>query len=188
MRLSHVVALFDAIRAASGLDDFVVIGSLSILGLDGEVAVPDEMALSIDVDAWPRDDPGRVFELLPAFGERSDYHRRAGVYLDAVTPQLPTLPDGWEGRTIVRPIGAVTLRFLDPNDAAISKYARGEPRDLRWIRAGIAAGLVSPPIVRSRLRTTSFLDEAEAARVRAQLEADTTRRSGRRSGPRPGGR
>ncbi|MBM3391107.1 MAG: hypothetical protein FJY34_03920 [Betaproteobacteria bacterium] len=32
--------------------------------------------------------------------------------------------------------GGIVAGFLDPNDAAVSKYARGEPRDREWIRAG----------------------------------------------------
>ena len=65
------------------------------------------------------------------------------------------------------------LWFLDPSDAAISKYARGEPRDQRWIRAGIASGLVSLPTVRSRLATTTFLDPSESAQARQRIDADT---------------
>ena len=66
----------------------------------------------------------------------------------------------------------VRVWFLDPNDAAISKYARGEPRDQRWIRSGIANGLVSLPIVTSRSRKTSFLDADEERRVKARVKAD----------------
>src|SRR5688572_11743883 len=44
--------------------------------------------------------------------------------------------------------------FLDANDAAVSKYARGEPRDQRWIRSGVLNGLISLPVVTARLRTT----------------------------------
>ena len=51
--------------------------------------------------------------------------------------------------------------FLDPNDAAVSKLARGEPRDLRWVRAGLKAGIVSLPAVRLRMRSTLFLDDGE---------------------------
>jgi hypothetical protein len=50
---------------------------------------------------------------------------------------------------------------LEANDAAVSKLARGEPRDLRWVRAGWQAGLISLPMVRLRMRQTTFLDQAE---------------------------
>jgi hypothetical protein len=62
--------------------------------------------------------------------------------------------------------------FLDANDAAVSKYARGEPRDQRWIRSGVLNGLISLPVVTARLRTTTFLDADEERRARSGVEAD----------------
>jgi hypothetical protein len=58
-----------------------------------------------------------------------------------------------------------------PDDAAMSKYARSQPNDLRWIRAGILSGLVSLPKIKNRLALTTFLDSGEEARVRTQLNA-----------------
>lgn len=63
--------------------------------------------------------------------------------------------------------------FLDPDDAAVSKYARSEPRDLKWIRAGAVSGLISLPAVKSRLKCTMFLDADEEKRVRLQVDADS---------------
>ena len=81
--------------------------------------------------------------------------------LDPVSPQLPTLPQGWEGRLIRIERPPVTALCLEPVDAAISKLARGEPRDLRWVRAGLQAQLISLPMLRLRARSTTFLDAAE---------------------------
>ena len=54
---------------------------------------------------------------------------------------LPTLPEGWQQRLVRLEFeNGVTGWFLDPNDAAISKYVRAEPRDREWIRAGLDAG------------------------------------------------
>ena len=61
--------------------------------------------------------------------------------------------------------------FLDPDDAAMSKYARSQPNDLRWIRAGILCGLISLPKIKNRLATTTFLDGDEESRVREQVDA-----------------
>ena len=47
--------------------------------------------------------------------------------------------------------GGVTAHFLEPNDAAVSKLARAEPRGLRWVRAGFTAGLVSLPMLKLRM-------------------------------------
>ena len=67
----------------------------------------------------------------------------------------------------------MTVYFLDPNGAAISKYARGEPRDREWIQAGFVAGLLSAPIIESRLRDTVFLDEQERERARGAFAEDS---------------
>lgn len=63
--------------------------------------------------------------------------------------------------------------FIDPDDAAVSKYARSDPRDLRWVRAGLLSGLISLPTVKSRLRSTTFLDAEEGQRVRRQVQEDS---------------
>jgi hypothetical protein len=68
----------------------------------------------------------------------------------------------------------VRLWFLEPNDAAVSKYARGEPRDQRWIRSGLVSGLLSLPVVKARLKTTSFLDDAERSAAQARVAADAS--------------
>jgi len=62
--------------------------------------------------------------------------------------------------------------FLEPNDAAVSKYARREPRDREWIRAGLDAGILSVPILAARFAQTTFLDAAESQRAHAALEED----------------
>lgn len=172
MNLDALFALLARARALSGHTDYVVIGSLSILGLEGAFDVPPDMTLSNDIDCYTRDDPDRTFDLVAALGENSPWHQASGYFLDAVTPALPTLPEGWEARLIAVARNGLTAWFLDPNDAAISKYARGEPRDRRWIRAGLRSGAVSLPMVRSRLRNVTFLDEAESRRARALIEED----------------
>lgn len=169
MKLAQLFKLFDAARLACQHSEYVVIGSNSVLGLEPDASLPDDMTMSIDVDAYTRADPGRIFELKDALGEESPFRRAEGYYLDPVSPAVATLPQGWEARLIRHEHDGLRIFFLDPNDAAISKYARGEPRDLRWIDAGIKAGLISPPILRQRARHTVFESEAEQARVRGCL-------------------
>lgn len=95
-------------------------GSLSILGLEGAFDVPDRMTMSNYVDAFTKNDPGRIFTL---------------------------------------------------NDAAISKYARGEERDRRWIQEGVVAGVVSLPVVRMRFNTARY-DSPEEQRNAERLLAE----------------
>ena len=173
MKRAHLFTLFEQARQLIGHKDYVVVGSLAILGTQDEDELPADMSMSVDIDCYTKTDPGRIFDTLDALGEGSAFHRSHGYYLDAVSPSLPSLPDGWEGRMTRLEQGGLRLWFLDPDDTAISKYARSQPNDLRWIRAGLLSGLISLPRVRARLSTTLFLDDEEASRVKTQVAADT---------------
>lgn len=171
MNLQALFQLLQAAHALCGHREYVVVGSLSVLGLAQVTAIPADMTMSIDADCCTLADPGRVFGLQAKLGEGSPYHRSHGIYLDPVSPKLPTLPEGWEQRLIRIQQGEVTAAFLDPNDAAVSKLARGEPRDLRWVRAGVKSGIVSLAAVRLRMRSTAFLDTQEQQVALQALES-----------------
>jgi hypothetical protein len=173
MKRSLLVKLFKEARRLSGHTDYVIIGSLSILGVGDQETLPDDMSMSIDVDAYVKSDPGRIFDIAGSLCEGSRFHVENGYYLDPVSPGVATLPDGWEGRLTRIEQDGIRLWCLDPDDAAVSKYARSQPNDLRWIRAGIISGHISLPKVRSRLATTTFIDPEEGARVRDRVGADT---------------
>ncbi|MDH6422024.1 hypothetical protein M2131_001965 [Polynucleobacter sphagniphilus] len=85
---------------------------------------------------------------------------------------MPTLPDGWEDRFVIHDFGDVRALFLELNDAAISKYARGEIRDRVWIQEGLKAKLLSMPTIDYRLRETAFLDEMEEKSVKQRIFED----------------
>jgi hypothetical protein len=172
VRREYLFKLFDEARRLIGHHDYVVIGSLSILGIGDEDELPVEMSMSTDVDCWTKADPGRIGDLKTALGEGSAFHRGNGYYLDPVSPSLPSLPDGWEVRMHSLERDGVRIWFLDPDDAAVSKYARSAPNDLRWIRAGIVSGYVSLPKVNARMASTTFIDAEEEARVKDQVASD----------------
>lgn len=126
--------------------DYVIIGSLSVLG--ATATPPESMTGSIDVDLYPKNDPGRAFEIAAELGLGSEFEQRYGYYADVVSPMLPTLPEGLEQRLIrVEFETGVTAWFLEPNDAAISKYVRSESRDREWIRSGLQTGILSLPTI-----------------------------------------
>lgn len=161
MNIATLWTLLEAARAVCGHTDYVVVGSLSILGMEQVTTLPADMTMSIDADCYTLADPPRIFDLQGALGEGSAFHRLHGIYLDPVSPRLPTLPDGWESRLITVRHDGLVAHFLEPHDAGISKLARGEPRDLRWVLAGIRAGMVTVPTLALRMKSTRFLDEAE---------------------------
>lgn len=184
MDLSHLQELFDEARKLTSHTEFVVVGSLSILGIVQGKQIPARMLMSIDVDCYTRKDPGRIFELKQELGEGSPFEASHGFYLDPIAPEVVTLPTQWESRLVRVPLASgIVVFFLDPNDAAVSKYARGERRDREWIRAGLAAGLLSAPIIESRFRQTTFFDEDERDRAWKALAEDRTEPR-----PRPRGR
>ena len=176
MDLKQLQALFIEAKRLTGHTDFVVIGSLSILGIVQENSqIPERMLMSIDVDCYTKADPERIFDLEGALGAGSSFYEENGYYLDPVSPRLPTLPDRWPHRLVeVELEERITLHFLDPNDAAVSKYARCDVRDREWIRAGLDAGLLSAPIIKSRFRETAFLDAAERERAWKALTEDAS--------------
>lgn len=149
--------------------EFVVIGSLSVLA--SQKQAPREMLMSIDVDLYPRLDPGRAGEIARKLGPDSTFAEKKGLYADAVSPYLACLPDDWEDRLqpVSHPEG-VTGLYLDPNDCAVAKLARNEDRDQQWVRQGIRAGIVDPEIVARRMVTAPFLDTAEREQARRSLD------------------
>ena len=175
MKLELIFEMLQQAKNLTGHQDFVIVGSLSILGVANQKIIPAEMSMSNDVDCYTKTDPSRIFDLVETLGENTAFHEKTGIFLDAVSPELPTLPDGWRNRLMK--VGRDGLRawFLDPNDAAISKYARGEPRDRRWIEAGISRGLISLSMVQFRVHETTFLDPEEENRVKTAVGEDLKR-------------
>lgn len=171
MRREDLRLLFTRARDLCGETDYVVFGSLAVLGYAGEV--PRRMAASLDVDAFGRGDPGRIFELAPALGQGSPFEAEHGYYLDPISPRVATLPEGWEERLLrIEVDPGLAIWFLEANDAAVSKYARMEPRDREWIRPGLRARILSLPIIEARFARTAFLDAAESTRARKALAED----------------
>jgi hypothetical protein len=173
VELSDLERLFARARDLTSHTEYVVVGSLCVLGIVRGKNVPPRMLMSIDVDCYTLTDPGRIFELQAALGEGSSFESENGFYLDPISPNLPTLPPGWESRLVRVPLdNGVVVHFLDANDAAVSKYARNEPRDREWIQAGLKATLLSAPVIESRFRQTDFFDDRERDVARKALQED----------------
>lgn len=170
MNRNDIQRLLDEAMKITNHRDYVIIGSLSVFGAVAHP--PISMTGSIDVDLYPKNDPGRAFEIANKLGLGSDFEQTYGYYADAVSPMLPTLPDGWEQR-LIRVVfdSGVVAWFLEPNDAAISKYVRSEPRDREWIRAGLQANILSMPIIEYRFRET-IMETEERQRAKLAIEED----------------
>lgn len=157
MQRKDIQQALEAACVVSNHHEFVIAGSLSVLGLLN--TPPEKMSHSIDIDFYPLRDPGRASDIASVLGEDSDFHERNGYYLDAVSPDLPVLPDGWQDRMVKVELGQVTAYFLDVHDTAVSKYARGAENDYRWIEAGYEAGILSIDTIETRVRfSTTYFD------------------------------
>jgi hypothetical protein len=176
MNLEQLDRLFTEVSRKHHVKTFVVMGSLTVLGLIDKHAIPDAMTVSAEVDAYPESDPGRAFEIADDFGLGSEFEQENGYYFDAVSPALPTLPRGWQQRLIPIALpGGTLVKFIEPHDAAIAKYSRGAPKDMQWVRAGIEASILSVATLEYRFRETVFADDPERERVRAEIEKEMER-------------
>lgn len=173
MDLVQIQIALGQAKKISSHTEFVIIGSLSVLGCRG-IQPPAEMSMSIDIDFYPLRDPGRAFQIADILGQGSDFNIEHGFYLDPVSPALPTLPTGWESRMPVIQLGELTVSFLDVNDAAISKYARGEVHDMRWIESGYESGILDKDVIEARIRVTDFLDAAERQATLVRFKSHIT--------------
>lgn len=162
MRREDIQRALEAARAVSHHSEFVVAGSLSVLGLLN--TPPREMSMSIDIDFYPLRDPKAAAKVSEFLGENSEFHERNGYYLDPISPELPVLPDGWKDRLVKVAMGKATAYFLDVNDTAVSKYARSADNDLRWLEAGYEAGLLNIEVIEARVRFGTNYFEAEDKR------------------------
>ncbi|CQR45066.1 conserved hypothetical protein [Thiomonas sp. CB3] len=170
MKRADIELLLNQAKLLTNHSHFVIIGSLSILG--AAERPPESMTLSIDVDLYPRDDPGRVSEMACHLGLGSAFEEEHGFYADPVSPRLASLPEGWESRMIpIQFPSGVTAWFIEPNDAAVSKYVRSEPRDRAWIRGGLSAGILSMPTIEYRLRET-YADDREIDLAKQSIKED----------------
>jgi hypothetical protein len=173
VNLEQLDTLLADIAGANKVDGFVVVGSLSVLGLTQGRTLPGQMLISNDLDAYLEDDPERSFDFHRRWGQGSAFEREHGYYFDPISPKLPTLPEGWTSRMIAMTLpSGVRVKFLDPNDAAVSKYARGEAKDRMWIREGLRQSILSLATLEYRFRETPFLDREEHARAQAALQED----------------
>lgn len=125
----------DKCATLTGDREFVVVGSVSILG--STPAAPDHLTISADIDLFPRvGESGAKNELIDKnFGQGSPFELENNFYIEGVGSwTMMTSPPGWEERMtpIVSPSG-VTGWCLDPLDLAYNKLEAGREKDFRYV-------------------------------------------------------
>ena len=172
MTLADIEALLVEAARLSNHRNFVIAGSLSVLG--AVMRPPADMLMSRDVDIYTKLDPGRVFVEIadPRTGiaEGSKFHLKHGYYADPISPKILSLPDGWESRLIPVTLAlGVVANFIEPNDVAIAKLARSEENDMRWVQAGVQAGIIQIDVLEARLKSTHNILTGELRKIRASI-------------------
>ena len=166
-------ALEHIIRASGTItnkDDFVIIGSQSILGAHPNA--PAELLVSQEVDVYPKDDPDLSELLEGTIGEGSPFEKTFGYFVDGVNDKTAILPHGWQDRLVL--ISGPNTRgvrgwCLEPHDLAISKYVAGREKDLTYTAALARHAMVKRDILEQRLDATELdprVRELVAARIR----------------------
>lgn len=148
MRREQILFALEAAAKYGPHTEFVIAGSLSVLGL--KEVPPEMMSMSIDIDFFPLHDPTHIQDIATELGEDSAFHEQHGYYLDPISSSILVLPPGWMDRLVMLRFGGIHAYFLDVNDTAISKYVRSAENDFRWIDAGLEAGLLDLDIIEGR--------------------------------------
>src|SRR5688572_24779725 len=88
-----------ALQAAgkiTGETEFFVIGTQAVHAYCRRP--PPEVLLSQECDIYPKTRPATATLLAAKLGRGSSFARVHGFYVDVVTPEIATLPEGWEKR------------------------------------------------------------------------------------------
>lgn len=162
-QLEHVLR---AAGAITGETEMVVIGSQAVLAVFPEA--PGILAASMEADLYPPAAPEKADLIDGTIGEGSPFHETFGYYAHGVGPETARLPAEWRSRCRVvetAATGGVRALCPAPADLAASKLIAGRPKDVAFVSAMIAAGLVRPEAVDTVCGELKPAD-AEAARSR----------------------
>ncbi|RUP27834.1 MAG: hypothetical protein EKK45_13535 [Curvibacter sp.] len=99
----------------------------------------------------------------------SPFESEHGYYLDPVSPNLPSFPAGWQDRLIQIDFGDVRAFFVAPDDVAVSKYIRGDDRDMRWLREGLRSGLLDIDVIERRMGSAPTATDNELPDAKRRL-------------------
>ena len=182
-QLEHIIR---ASAAILGTDQFVIVGSQSILG--AYPSIPPSLAGSVEADLYPMDKPANAEILSATIGEESHFHGTFGVYADGVSEQTSILPAGWRHRLIKvqneNTNGAIGW-CLDPTDLAIAKHIAGREKDIQFTAAMARHGMIDEPAFVERLETVD-IPPGHRERVLRRFAAQNARRDSGKP-DRPGG-
>jgi hypothetical protein len=153
-------ALKAAARVARELE-FYLIGSQALHAHCKRL--PAEVLLSQECGLYPRTQPQTAAMLDHELGRNSAFGRKHGFYVDVVTPEIATLPEGWEKRLNPFRVGRITASCLDVHDLLAGKLAAGRLKDLELAGALLKLRLARVRTLRVRVAKLNPASAGEQA-------------------------
>lgn len=152
MNRSELEHIIRASGSISGDDEIIILGSQAILGQFPDS--PHSLLVSMEADVVPKNLPEKADLIDGSIGEASLFQQNFGYYAHGISLDTATLPRGWQER-LVKISNAntrgVTGWCLEVHDLALSKYAAGREKDLRFTRDLLTEKLVDPKTLIERL-------------------------------------
>lgn len=169
---NDLILALDKCSGLTGDREFVVIGSVSILG--SKPSAPRHLTISADIDLFPRfGESGEKNEMIDKhFGQGSEFELENNFYIEGVGAwTMMTSPQGWEKRmvAITAPSGAIGW-CLDPFDLAFNKLEAGRDKDLEYVGEMVKANITPAYSLQGFLR-----QHAPSPEIRERLEANLRR-------------
>lgn len=145
MNRAELEHLLRASSGTTGEQDFIIIGSQSVLGKHPDA--PRELRVSMELDIYPRHKPELSEDIEGTLGRYSRFSETYGYFADGVSPDTALLPKGWETR--LTPVcnentGGATGWCIDPSDLTIAKLYAARPKDIAFIRAMLKHHFIRP--------------------------------------------
>jgi hypothetical protein len=124
---------------------------------------PAEVLLSQECDLYPRTRPQAAALLDRELGRNSAFARKHGFYVDVVTPDIASLPEGWQKRVKYFRVGLITAFCVEIHDLLASKLAAGRLKDLELAGAVLKLRLARVSTLRARVSQLTAASASEQA-------------------------
>ena len=167
-----------ALRAAARVSrerEFYLIGSQAVHAYCRRP--PAEVLLSQECDLYPRHESRAADLMHSQLGRGSPFARAHGFYVDVVTPQIASLPTGWEKRVKPMRVGKITAYCLEIHDLLVAKLSAGRLKDLEFAAAVLMRRMVDLSLLRRRIGRFPVAHERTLFLLRLAVVACTNLKS-----------
>ncbi len=156
MRLRSLKHVIEVVNSLLHPKRITVLGSSALLAHSADLGEPgNALELSLDADLLVEPcDESTAAVAHEAIGEDSLFHKKYGVYVDLMRPEIvETFPNGWQKRCIFLE-GNRSVRYLNPVDIALIKLILGREKDVLLLKSLIRKEIVSIAAIRTAYQRT----------------------------------